>query len=69
MRQLAILLVRFYQATLAPLNRGSCRFVPSCSEYAIAAFERHGFVRGLTLAVRRLSRCHPFGAHGADPVP
>ena len=69
MRHLAIALVRLYQLTLAPLVRGSCRFSPSCSDYAIQAFERHGFVRGLTLAVRRLSRCHPFGAHGVDPVP
>lgn len=69
MRHLAIALVRLYQLTLAPFSRGSCRFTPSCSEYAIQAFERHGFVRGLPLAVRRLARCHPFGAHGVDPVP
>jgi putative membrane protein insertion efficiency factor len=69
MRHLAIALVRLYQHALAPLYRGSCRFTPSCSEYAIEAFEKHGFVRGLTLTVRRLSRCHPFGAHGVDPVP
>jgi uncharacterized protein len=69
MRHLAIALIRLYQLTLAPLSRGSCRFTPSCSEYAIEAFRRHGFLRGLTLAVRRLSRCHPLGAHGVDPVP
>jgi hypothetical protein len=69
MRHLAIALVRLYQHTLAPLYRGSCRFTPSCSEYAIEAFEKHGLVRGLTLTFRRLSRCHPFGAHGVDPVP
>ena len=69
MRHLAIALVRLYQLTLAPLSRGHCRFHPSCSQYAVEAFERHGFVRGFGLAVRRLSRCHPFGAHGADPVP
>jgi len=69
MRHLAILLVRLYQSTLAPFARGSCRFTPSCSEYAIEAFRRHGFLRGLVLSSKRLSRCHPFGAHGADPVP
>ncbi len=69
MRQLAILAIRIYQLTLAPHFRGSCRFSPSCSQYAIEAFERHGFVRGLTLSTRRLMRCHPLGAHGADPVP
>jgi putative membrane protein insertion efficiency factor len=69
MRHLAIALVRLYQLTLAPFFRGHCRFHPSCSQYAIEAFARHGFARGLVLAVRRLMRCHPFGAHGADPVP
>jgi putative membrane protein insertion efficiency factor len=69
MRHLAIALIRLYQLTLAPLLRGHCRFHPSCSQYAVEAFERHGFVRGLGLAIRRLSRCHPLGTHGADPVP
>lgn len=69
MRYLAIALVRLYQHTLSPLTRGCCRFEPSCSEYAIEAFRSHGFARGLTLAVRRVARCHPFGAHGVDPVP
>jgi len=69
MRHLAILAIRIYQLTFAPLFRGSCRFTPSCSQYAIEAFERHGFLRGLPLSMRRLMRCHPLGAHGADPVP
>ncbi|MBO0714275.1 MAG: membrane protein insertion efficiency factor YidD [Acidimicrobiales bacterium] len=46
-----------------------CRFVPSCSEYAVEAIARHGSVRGASLATRRLLRCHPFGGWGADPVP
>lgn len=46
-----------------------CRFTPSCSAYALEAIETHGAVRGLALAVRRLLRCHPWGAHGWDPVP
>lgn len=61
--------IRLYQLLLSPFFRGSCRFTPSCSEYAREAIERHGVVRGLSLSVRRLSRCHPLGAHGVDPVP
>lgn len=68
-RFLALSLIRFYQLLLSPFFRGSCRFTPSCSDYAREAIERHGVIRGLSLSVRRLSRCHPLGAHGVDPVP
>lgn len=47
----------------------SCRYLPTCSEYGLEAIERHGARRGSWLIVRRLSRCHPFGGHGIDPVP
>jgi putative membrane protein insertion efficiency factor len=61
-------LIRFYQ--LARHGRPSpCRYWPSCSEYAREAIERHGALGGGWLAVRRLGRCHPWGGHGADPVP
>ncbi len=69
MRAPVILVIRAYQALLGPLFRGACRHVPSCSEYAIQAVERHGAARGLSLAVKRLSRCHPVGSRGYDPVP
>jgi putative membrane protein insertion efficiency factor len=69
MRHVAIALVRLYRLTLGPMFGGSCRFTPTCSQYAIDSFARHGTARGLVLTVRRLLRCHPFGAHGADPVP
>jgi uncharacterized protein len=61
--------VRAYQLLVSPLLRPSCRFLPSCSDYAIEAFERHGAVRGSGLALRRLARCHPWGGSGYDPVP
>jgi len=67
--RLAILLVRGYQAVLGPIVGGRCRFEPSCSAYAIEAFETHGARGGLMLTVRRIARCHPFGGHGFDPVP
>ena len=61
-------MVRLYQAARTGRPTG-CRFVPSCSEYAIEAVERHGALRGSGLAARRLSRCTPWGGHGPDPVP
>ena len=62
-------LVRFYQLAISPMLPPSCRHVPSCSEYAMEALERHGPFRGLWLAVRRVARCHPWGTSGYDPVP
>ncbi|MEW6272444.1 MAG: membrane protein insertion efficiency factor YidD [Thermodesulfobacteriota bacterium] len=62
-------LLRAYQLVLSPLLGPACRFAPSCSEYAREAIERHGAARGTLLALRRLSRCHPLGGSGFDPVP
>jgi putative membrane protein insertion efficiency factor len=67
--KLLILLIRAYQAVLSPFVGGACRFVPSCSAYAVEAIATHGALRGSILAARRLSRCHPFGRAGLDPVP
>ncbi|MEK6642303.1 MAG: membrane protein insertion efficiency factor YidD [Planctomycetota bacterium] len=62
--------IRAYQFVMRPLLAGSCRFVPTCSEYVIEAVERHGPIRGGWLGVRRMLRCHPWGgASGYDPVP
>jgi len=65
--------IRFYRRFLSPLFPPACRFEPSCSRYAIEAIETHGPLKGLGLAVRRLSRCHPIswlgGSSGFDPVP
>jgi putative membrane protein insertion efficiency factor len=65
----ALVVIRSYQLLLAPFAGGACRFEPSCSEYAIAAVREHGAVRGVWLALRRVSRCHPLGRAGFDPVP
>lgn len=62
-------LVYLYRWTLSPLLGGSCRFQPSCSQYALDALARHGALRGSWLALRRILRCHPWGGHGYDPVP
>lgn len=64
-----ILLIRFYQVCISPLKPPSCRFTPTCSQYALEAFRKHGPFKGLYLAVRRILRCHPWGGSGYDPVP
>jgi putative membrane protein insertion efficiency factor len=58
-----------YQQLWAPHSAGACRYVPSCSHYAREAVERHGALRGVWLALRRIGRCHPLGSSGYDPVP
>ena len=61
--------VRLYQLVLSPIVPPHCRHLPTCSEYAIEALREHGAVRGGWLAIRRITRCHPFGTSGFDPVP
>ena len=61
-------LLRFYKAAVSPLLPPSCRFIPTCSEYAREAVERYGALRGATLGARRILRCHPFHPGGYDPV-
>lgn len=69
MVRMLVLVVKVYQVTISQLFTGSCRFVPSCSQYAIEALERHGAVRGMWLSVCRLLRCQPFFRGGLDQVP
>ena len=67
--RLLIALLRGYKRFISPLLGPRCRFVPSCSEYAMQAIERFGVLRGGWLALRRLARCHPLHPGGLDPVP
>ena len=69
LRRLVVLPIRLYQWTLSPVLPRSCRFAPSCSEYAAEAILAHGPFTGGWLAFRRILRCHPWGGHGYDPVP
>lgn len=66
---LLILFVRIYQRFISPLTPPSCRFTPTCSQYAIEALRKYGPLKGLWLAAKRLLRCHPWGGSGYDPVP
>jgi len=68
MRWLLIHLILLYRAILGPFLGGRCRFVPTCSQYAIDAITRHGTWRGSRLAARRILRCHPLGGGGYDPA-
>ena len=69
MQAVLIVLVKAYRIAVSPLLGPCCRFHPSCSEYAIEALGRHGALRGLWLASRRVARCHPWHPGGYDPVP
>ena len=69
MTQVLLGLIRGYKRFISPLLPRACRFYPSCSTYAAEAIERHGTVRGIMLAARRIARCHPFHPGGYDPVP
>jgi putative membrane protein insertion efficiency factor len=62
-------LIRGYQLFISPVLAPSCRYLPSCSDYAAEAIERHGALAGTWLALRRIARCHPWGGSGYDPVP
>jgi len=64
-----ILLIKFYQAAISPLLGPKCRFTPTCSHYGIEALKKHGPLVGLWLTLKRLSKCHPWGSSGYDPVP
>ena len=72
MRRLLTALIRFYRRNISPLRPPCCRFIPTCSEYALEAVEKYGALKGGWLALRRISRCHPFHRQKSieyDPVP
>ena len=61
-------LIKLYQFIISPLLGTNCRFVPSCSNYAIQSIKEKGVVKGISLSIRRVLKCHPFGGSGYDPV-
>jgi uncharacterized protein len=67
-KQLFVLLIKLYQRVFSPMSSPSCRFDPVCSTYAMQAINKHGAYKGLYLAIKRILRCHPWGASGYDPV-
>jgi uncharacterized protein len=69
MKFLLLGLIRVYQYTISPLLPPSCRFRPTCSQYAVLALQRYGVVKGGWLILKRISRCHPWGGCGDDPLP
>lgn len=69
LKYLFLVPVYFYKYAISPLTPASCRHVPTCSEYAVRAIKIHGALKGSWLAIKRLSRCHPWGTSGYDPVP
>lgn len=64
-----IVLIKLYQWIISPVLGPQCRFTPTCSNYALLAFKKYGPLKGMWLTVKRISRCHPWGGHGDDPVP
>ena len=67
--ELLILPIQFYRKFISPLTPPSCRYTPTCSEYAVEALRKYGPFKGGWLALRRLLSCHPWGGHGYDPLP
>lgn len=68
-RWCGLCLVKFYQCCISPLFPACCRYIPTCSQYAVEALERFGLLKGSWLALKRILRCHPFHEGGYDPVP
>jgi uncharacterized protein len=64
-----ITLIKLYQWIISPWLGPSCRYTPTCSQYGIVAFKKYGLIKGFWLTLKRISRCHPWGGHGYDPVP
>jgi putative membrane protein insertion efficiency factor len=68
MKKIAIMMIQGYRLFISPLKPPTCRFVPTCSEYALQAIDKYGVIRGGIMAGKRILRCHPFHPGGYDPV-
>lgn len=69
MKKFVISAIRFYQREISPLSPPRCRYIPTCSQYALEAVEKYGSIKGTFLATKRILRCNPFHKGGYDPVP
>lgn len=68
MKNIAVYIIELYQKYISPLKPPSCRFYPTCSQYAKEAFKKYGFFKGIYLSTKRILKCHPFHSGGYDPV-
>jgi putative membrane protein insertion efficiency factor len=64
-----ILFIRVYQLIISPMLGSNCRFIPTCSEYAMESLKEYGLIKGIFLSIKRIGKCHPWGSHGYDPIP
>ena len=64
-----IIIIKLYQIIISPVLGPNCRYMPTCSEYAIDTFKSYGLIKGLYLSIKRISKCHPWGGQGYDPLP
>lgn len=67
--KVGVYMIKFYQAAISPYFPASCRYTPSCSQYSLEAIIEYGLIKGSWLGIKRISRCHPWGGKGHDPVP
>lgn len=68
-KKIFLLLIRFYRKFISPMKPPTCRFAPTCSQYALEAIENHGAIKGGWLSTKRIAKCHPLHPGGFDPVP
>ena len=64
-----LIIIKAYQLIISPIIGSNCRFLPTCSEYAIESLKSYGLIKGIFLTVKRIGKCHPWGSHGYDPIP
>ena len=64
-----VLFIRVYQFIISPMLGSNCRFIPTCSEYAMESLKEYGLIKGIFLSIKRIGKCHPWGSHGYDPIP